>query len=189
MKSSSKSSKKSYKHNSKKSKYNSNSSNKPKITLEEVSKEEMNSIISKIESTYNTTFKLYPKIMFINSKNKLYFSTIPQIPEHITRLNSIGLYIGTKLDTGEIRLSIEGTQLLNHATQNYVILKDESLSSYVSGENLFFDEIQEESEIQTAPFQIVYTSSKESIGVISKKEKYYLNYLSKGRKMDFNRVF
>ena len=175
----------------KKSKFKSNSysSSKPKITLEQLPQEEMKRIISKIEQTYNTHFTISPTMMFINSKNKLYLSTIPQIPEHVSRINAIGLYIGTKLDTGEIRLSLEGTQLLERATQNFVILKEKSLSSYVSGENLFFDEIKEESEIQTAPFQIVYTPQFQAIGVISKKEKYYLNYLSKGRKMDFNKVF
>ena len=165
------------------------SSSKPNFTLTQLSAEELTRIISKIETTYNTTFKITPTRLYINSKNKIYFSTIVQMPANLLRINGIGLYIGTLLDTGEIRLSMEGTQLLKPPTQNYVILKDEFLSSYVSGENLFFDEIEKESEIQTAPFQIVLTSSKDSIGVISKKEKYYLNYLSKGRKMDFNRVF
>ncbi|MFT4244335.1 MAG: hypothetical protein ACMXYB_02665 [Candidatus Woesearchaeota archaeon] len=162
---------------------------KPKITLRELASQELEQIISKIETTYDTSFKITPTRLYINSKNKIYFSTITQFPPNLSRINGIGLYIATLLDTGEIRLSIEGTQLLQTPKQNYVILKDKFISSYVSGENLFFDEIEKESEIQTAPFQIVLTSSKESIGVISKKEKYYLNYLSKGRKMDFNKVF
>lgn len=168
---------------------NQDKSSKPTFTLEPISDEKMKKIISKIETTYNTTFKYYPTKMYINSKNKLYFSTIEAVPEHINRINAIGLYLGTLLESGEIRLSIEGAELLEMANQNYIYIKEEYLSSYLSGENLFFEEVEEESTTINSAFQILYDSNNQALGVISKKEKYYLNYLSKGRKMDFNKVF
>lgn len=171
------------------SKNNHNKSNKPNFTLEVLPEEIMKTYISKIESTYETKFKLYPESMYINSKKKLYLSTIKDIPETISKVNAIGLYIGTLLESGEIRLSIEGSELLEEAKKNFIYIKDEYLSSYLSGENLFFEEVEKESEIIDSPFQILYTSDNQALGVISKKEKYYLNYLSKGRKMDFNKVF
>lgn len=168
---------------------NDSNSQKPTFTLEPISNEKIKEYISKIETTYKTNFKYYPEKMYINSKNKLYFSTIPTIPEHINKINAIGLYIGTLLESGEIRLSIEGAELLEMAKQNYIYIKEEYVSSYLSGENLFFEEVEQESEIINSPFQILYNSNNQALGVISKKEKYYLNYLSKGRKMDFNKVF
>ena len=106
------------------------------------------------------------------------------------RVNSVGLYLGTLVQSDHIRLSLEGSQLLNQAKTNFVVLKEESLSSYVSGENLFFDEIEKEVVTENkAPFLLVYDLTYNVLGTISKKEKEYLNYLSKGRKMNFNRVF
>ncbi|MFP4402598.1 MAG: hypothetical protein ACLFPL_05205 [Candidatus Nanoarchaeia archaeon] len=162
-----------------------------KFTLETIPKETLQHYITTIENTYQTTFKRYPNSVFINSKGKLFFSTLHQIPDNLKRINSVGIYVGTLLNSGEIRLSLEGTQLLNTAKDNYCIIKNEFINSYLSGENLFFNEIEEEHSSNHAPFFIIYDSLYEPLGVVSKKEeqKVYLNYLSKGRKMDFNKVF
>ena len=179
--------KKNFKH-----KRNFSSQNvKPKTSLEKIDIETQKKYIKNIEELYQATFKVLPKQLYINSKQKIYVSTINEIPKHLTRINAIGLYLGTLVDSGHIRLSIEGTQLLNRAQTNFVVLDDNSLASYLAGENLFFEEIKEEylDDTHNTPFVIIYDILGNALGTISKKEKYYLNYLSKGRKMNFNRVF
>lgn len=179
------------KPNKKNFKKTTSHSSASKFMLEPLSHEEIKKHISSIEKTYQTKFKSYPNSIFINSKGKLFFSTLHSIPENLKRVNSVGIYIGTLLSSGKIRLSLEGTQLLNTAYNNYCIIKDESISSYLSGENLFFDEIKNEITDEESPFLIIYDSNYQPIGVTSKKieQKLYLNYISKGRKMDFNKVF
>lgn len=182
-----------------KKKFNSNSKKrnfsapqkKPQHSLELLPEIKKKEIIESIEKMYNTTFNLYPKELYINSKQRIYFSTINyEVHKDMKRVNSLGLYLGTLVDSGHIRLSIEGTQLLNKAEDNYVIVKPEFLSSYLSGESLFFNEIEKEVILnEKAPFLIIYDINYNPLGTISKKEKEYLNYISKGRKMNFNRVF
>ena len=147
---------------------------KPQHSLELIPKETQEKYLKQIEELYNTTFRIKPKQLFINSKDKIYFSTINEIPTNLTRVNALGLYLGTLVNSGHIRLSIEGSQLLNEAKENFVILKKEYLASYLAGENLFFDEIKEEhiSEEKKAPFVIIYDENKENaLGTISKKKK------------------
>ncbi len=182
-----------------KKKFNSNSKKrnfsapqkKPQHSLELLPELKKKEIIESIEKMYNATFNLYPKELYINSKQRIYFSTIDyEVHKDMKRVNSLGLYLGTLVNSGHVRLSIEGTQLLSKAKDNFIVIKPEFLSSYLSGENLFFNEIKEEVILaKKAPFLIIYDSEENPLGTISKKEKEYLNYISKGRKMNFNRVF
>lgn len=169
----------------------SSNTSKPQHSLELLSEQKQSEIISLIEKMYQTTFRHLPKGLYINSKKRIYFSTLDfEVHKNMKRVNSLGLYLGTLVNSGHIRLSIEGSQLLYKAKNNFVVIKDEYLSSYLSGESIFFDEIKEEIiEDEKAPFLIIYDSSDNALGTVSKKEKEYLNYISKGRKMNFNRVF
>lgn len=171
-------------------KQGSSRGSKPQHSLEKIPKEKVTKYLLELEEIYQTTFKFYPEELYINSKQRIYFSTISEdTHKDMKRVNSLGLYLGTLVDSGHIRLSMEGSQLLNQAKDNYVIVKDEYLSSYVSGENLFFEEVDKEVQNNKAPFLMIYDSEFNALGTISKKEKEYLNYISKGRKMNFNRVF
>ena len=48
--------------------------------------------------------------------------------------DAVGLYLGTKLANGEVRLSIEGSQLLGpHSTRNVLDLTDENFFHWIRG--------------------------------------------------------
>jgi len=50
------------------------------------------------------------------------------------RVDSLGLYIGTQLPNNEIRLSIEGSQLIGpHATKNVIELDDREFGKWIRG--------------------------------------------------------
>lgn len=91
------------------------------------------------------------------------------------RVNSAGLYIG-EFRHGEMRLSIEGTQLFGkQATKNVVEINEEEKDAWIRGENL-----EREGE---AAFVIVKYKN-DFLGCGRRKEGVLMNFVPKSRRIN-----
>jgi len=75
----------------------------------------------------------------LSSKNKIYLISrdISKIDYENLRLQVVGLYFGEIMDNGELRLSIEGSQLLgNNAKKNVVEISDDSVKKWLFGNDI-----------------------------------------------------
>lgn len=124
---------------------------------------------------------------FITGKEKVYISTFDPNNLGIYSINSFGLYFGTYHLSDKFRLSIEGSQLIT-PQKNYIVLYDLSLASYLAAENLFEEDISQISNTGETTYLIV-RYGEENLGCVSYKQNYYLTYVPKSRKLDYNKVF
>lgn len=163
--------------------------NNPRFSLTKLNKQEIKKLIYSLEDAYGVELKkLFSYNFFVTAKDKVYISTLNPNNLELDTINSIGLYFGTLHGKDKFRLSIEGSQFVN-PKKNYIILKDEkALASYLAAENLFDDDIKEVSNEPGTPYLIVIYK-KENLGCVSIKDNYYLTYMPKSRKLDYNKVF
>ena len=103
------------------------------------------------------------------------------------RVNTIGLYFGAYHNDNRFRLSIEGSKLIK-PQKNFLELNEKSLNTYLSGENLFAEEIEKINHEDNCPFLIVKFKD-ENLGCMNLKDNVFLTYLSKSRKLDHNKLF
>lgn len=158
------------------------------FSYQKLNNSEIKKLLEKLSFFYGSDTEFLKKFYFyINNKGKVHISPIEVNSMNFPRINSIGLYFGTFHDGNRFRLSIEGSQILT-ITKNYIELSDENLKSYITGESLFLEEINKIDYQDECPFLVVKYKG-DNIGVISIKDKELLNYVSKGRRLDFNRVF
>ncbi len=151
-------------------------------------KSQINQIVDTISKAYDFNCDFLKEYNFvINSRQKIHITTINLKEVDIERINSVGIYFGTMHDDETIRLSIEGTNMIK-PKKNFIELTPESLKSYLAAENLFLEEVKEVNNDKTYPFLIV-KYEKENLGCVSIKDNMFLNYTSKSRKLDYNKVF
>lgn len=144
-------------------------------------------LIKHLENIYDCNLEnLKSYYFYINPKGKIAISTVKLEDLKLDRVNSMGLYFGTMHDNERFRLNIEGTKFIK-PKKNFVMLDEKALKSYISGENLFFDEVEMNWDNEAQFLIAIYDN--ENIGVLSVKDKELLNYLSKGKRLDFNKVF
>lgn len=125
---------------------------------------------------------------YLTSKDKVQISKVNLDNENIERINSLGVYFGVFPNETRFRLSLEGSKFLK-PTKNIIELNDKQiLSSYLSAENLFDTEVKEIEFTDNVPFKIVQFEG-ENLGTVSHKEKEFLNYIPKSRKLDYNKLF
>lgn len=97
--------------------------------------------IAKQQWDVDAFFLLDDYLFLFSSKEKIYLITrdVANIPLENLKLNSIGLYFG-ELKKGQLRLSIEGSQLVGpHAKKNVVEIYDDELQQWIRGRDLFFE--------------------------------------------------
>ncbi|MFW6233383.1 MAG: NIP7 pre-PUA domain-containing protein [Nanoarchaeota archaeon] len=161
------------------------------FSFRELSIKEKNDILQQISNNYNSNLDfLTSKFFYINeNSNKIYLSNISYSDTNLDlkRINNIGLYFGTIHDKNRFRLSIEGTQLIE-VNQNYIVLNEKNIKSYISGENLFKDEVKEINIKGKAPFLIVKYNN-DNIGCVNIKDDMILNYIPKYRRLNFDKLF
>ena len=73
-------------------------------------------------------------------------------------------------------------------TKNYIKLDEKAMKSYVTAENLFVEEVEQVEFTSSAPFKIV-VYNKDNLGCMSHRDKEFLTYMSKSRKLDYGKVF
>ncbi len=159
------------------------------ISFTKLEKQEKKKLIYSLEDGYGCQLEeLFQYEYYVTSKNKVYISSVDPSDLPLNSINSLGLYFGTFHSKDKFRLSIEGSKWII-PKKNYIILKDEkALASYLAAENVFEEDISEKN-IQTGTPYIIVLYNNHQLGCVSQKENYYLTYLPKSRKLDYNKVF
>lgn len=156
--------------------------------MEKIKKNHVKEIVEQLSFFYETeTENLKQYYFYINKNNKVYISSINLENFSPPRINTIGLYFGTLHDGNRFRLSIEGSKFVNPQS-NYIYLSESTVKNYLSGENLFENEIEEINYKNNAPFLIVIYNNHH-LGCVSKKDNEFLNFIPKARRLDFNKMF
>jgi NOL1/NOP2/fmu family ribosome biogenesis protein len=151
-------------------------------------KSEINQIVDSLSIAYDFDCNFLKSYYFlIKGRQKVYITNINLKEIDIDRINSTGIYFGTIHDDDRIRLSVEGTTFIK-PKKNFIEINKETLKSYLAAENLFLDEVKTINNDETYPFLIVKYET-ENLGCVSLKENILLNYVSKSRKLDYNKVF
>ncbi|MCA9486665.1 hypothetical protein H6501_05455 [Candidatus Woesearchaeota archaeon] len=153
-----------------------------------LSEEQKDTLIERLQEWYKQELSfLKNKYFYVTAKDKVFLSTVSPEEFPQARVNNVGIYFGTFHDSKRFRLSIEGALLIK-PKQNLILVEEKAAKSFLSGENLFEEEGQRFEVTSTCPFQVVVWNNT-PIGLVSIKGKELLSYLSKGRKLDFNKVF
>ena len=98
---------------------------------------EIKRILELIKKQWNADFK-QSYAFLMNNKNKIFLVNrdISRIDLDKVKINNIGLYFG-ELNKGELRLSIEGSQLIGPlAKKNILELNDDEARDYLKGFDL-----------------------------------------------------
>lgn len=97
-------------------------------------------IFKKIEEQFGCGIK-GEYLFLISNKNKVYIMAPEYKEQDLSkiRINNIGSYFGAIEDDNSFRLSIEGSELLDHPQKNVLELDDEEFKAYMAGENLRLD--------------------------------------------------
>lgn len=144
----------------------------------------------KIEEYFGTPkdFKL-DGILFKNYKNKHYIldNKYAEVAEAGFNSRVLGLYIAEINEYGEIRLSIEGSQLIGPvATKHLLELSEAKKERFIRGEDLDIEEEIEELDLKNQ-FYIVYFTDKYDkknyLGTAKVKNGKLFNYTPKARRV------
>jgi NOL1/NOP2/fmu family ribosome biogenesis protein len=109
--------------------------------LKILNSKEKKSIAKLISSQFGCEFKFNYEV-FMNPKNKIFIlnKDVANISLDNLRVNSLGMYFGLVYDNKEIRLSMEGSQMIGPlATTNILELNDTDAKQWMSGEDIEID--------------------------------------------------
>ena len=155
--------------------------------LSKLKSKEVKQLLSKLELWYDIDSSFLKEYSFYNTpKGKLYIANVSLEELDLKGITGIGMYFGTFADNDRFRLSIEGSRLIK-AKKNFIELNDKSIKSYISGENLFKEEVKI-TYSNDSPFVIV-KYEEENIGVASISDDLIHTFVPKGRRLNFNRLF
>ena len=136
-------------------------------------------------------------VFMMNSKNKIYVinNEITKVDFDILRIDNMGLYFGElkagDMKNGEIRLSIEGSQIVGpFATKNVVEISDGLKRLWVRGYDLEVNvsgkgkiaKTADNLDVKKNPFVIV-KNKDDSLGCGRLKEGKVLNHVPKSRRV------
>ena len=145
--------------------------------LKILNKKEIKNILELIKNQWGCDVEL-DYAFLINQKNKIFLANkeIFDIDLKRIRINSIGIYFGEHLNEKELRLSIEGSQLIGpKATRNVVELDDSEMKNWLKGEDL-------EKETNEKGF-VILKHNDDYLGTGKAKENRILNYVPKTRRL------
>lgn len=117
-------------------------------------------------------------IFMINEKNKIYLTNadLDSIDIQSLKVNTFGLYVG-ELSGDEIRLSIEGSQLIGPGAKTNVLEVSEiDKRKWLKGEELYQD-------YPSLKF-IIIKSGNDYLGCGKRREDRILNYVPKTRRLN-----
>ena len=142
-------------------------------TLRILNTREVKEIMKKLEQQFGITYKLdYAFLLDQQQKIWLVHKDINLIDFEQLRINTIGLYFAEINKYGEIRLTIEGSQIVGQfATKNVVVLDEKDVRLYFKGEDVPMD-------VEGSPF-LLLKFRDDFFGCAKYKDGELLNYLPK----------
>jgi len=117
-------------------------------------------------------------VFLINNKNKIYIinKEIANIDLNKIRVNSIGLYIA-EFRNNEVRLSIEGSQLIGpKAKKNIIELNEKKAKEWIKGNDI-------EKQAKAQGF-VILKHNKDYLGSGKVKNNTILNFVPKTRRLN-----
>ena len=147
-----------------------------KTNLRALSTRDLKPILAIIQKQWGAEID-FPWAWYQSTKNDLFVVSkdITKIDARKLRINSVGLYLG-ELKHGELRLSIEGSQLIGpHAKKNVVDLNSKELREWLRGTDL-------EKPVKEEGFVII-KSGDDYVGTGKVKEGKILNFVPKARRL------
>jgi len=145
--------------------------------LQILNSKEIKEILKSIEKQWSA--KLKPDYTFLkNNKDRIFIinKDIQKIEFEKLRINSIGMYF-CEMRNNEIRLSIEGSQLVGpKAAKNVIEISSEQVKSWFKGEDL-------EVNGNYSGFVII-KHNNDFLGTGKFKENKVLNYVNKSRRVN-----
>ena len=157
--------------------------------MEKLKRKERQELLEQIRKNYNCDVSSLQNFNFYKTaKNKIHISSITsQILRQIKRVQSLGIYFAKIEKKNAIRLSIEGTQLIV-PKENVAHIKAESLSEYLSAQNLEWEDFKEICKNNSTQFIIVNFKGT-NLGSALFKDDEVINYIPKSRKMPKDKLF
>ena len=137
---------------------------------------EIKDILKKIKDLYGFTPKIDDAFL-MDAKQKIYLISkkINMIDFEQLHINSMGLYFADINKYDELRLSIEGSQIVGpHAEKNILELNEEQVRAYFRSEEIPMDE-------KDTPF-VLLKYNADFFGASKIKEGKLLNYLPKAHR-------
>ncbi|HIH43285.1 TPA: hypothetical protein HA246_06610 [Candidatus Woesearchaeota archaeon] len=154
--------------------------------LKILNSKETKEILSVLESQYGTDYSLLLKsyVLLMNKDNKLFIvnKEFALLDTSKVRINSLGMYIG-ELHNNQIRLSIEGSQLLGkNAKKNVFELSKDREREWLRGKDI-------EVVYENTGFLIMICKnegekhSEDFLGAGKVKDNRLMNFVSKNRRI------
>ena len=144
-----------------------------------LNKKKIKEILALIKKQWGTDFKT-ELVFLMNTQNKIFLVNreVFNLNLEKLRINSIGLYFG-ELKNNELRLSIEGSQLIgNNAKQNIVELNEKQAMQWLKGQDI---------DIKGNYKGFVIIKHKNDfLGTGKYKHGKVLNFVSKARRFKYN---
>ena len=147
------------------------------MNLKILNTKETKEIKSKILGQWGLDFKT-DFAFLLSSKNRLYLVSkdISKIDYEKLRLQVVGVYFGEIMDNGELRLSIEGSQMIGKdAKKNVVEMGKEDVKKWLYGQNI-------KVSTECSGFVIV-KNNNDFMGTGKVKEGEILNFIPKIRRI------
>lgn len=140
-------------------------------------KKEVKKLFEKVEEQWGTIV-VGEYLFFKNNKRKIYVVNreFAQIERDKLRINSIGMYFCEATEKGDVRLSIEGSQMLGPtATKNVLEVNEKQAKEWLYGEDVAY-------EGESSGF-VILRYENYFIGCGKHKEGYISNHVSKNRRI------
>ena len=147
-----------------------------KANLRALSVRDLNPVLKLIKDQWGAEID-FPWAWYQSSKNDVFVVSkdITKVDLRSVRINSVGLYLG-EIKHGELRLSIEGSQLIGpKATKNVVELDEKELRKWLRGDDL-------EKPANAEGF-VILKSGNDFLGTGKIKEGRILNFVPKARRL------
>ncbi|HII72650.1 TPA: hypothetical protein HA265_07885 [Candidatus Woesearchaeota archaeon] len=149
-----------------------------KETLHILNAREKKPILKAISDQWGVDFR--PEVMLMSNKNKVYITTpeLNQVEWHKYKVDGVGLYIARM--ENEVRLSIEGAQLIGPlAKKNVVTVTDEETRTWFRGEDIAV----EDDRLKGLSGYVILRNKDDFLGSGKVSGGKILNFVPKGRRI------
>ena len=136
---------------------------------------DIKAIINSLTSQFSFSGKL--DHAFLKNKDDIFLISrnLANIDTSKLNINNLGLYFG-RIEHGQIRLSIEGSQLIgNNSGKNILTLDDDKAARWIAGENIEID--------NSLKGYMLIRHKKDFLGCGYVKNGILLNYIPKERRL------